>query len=64
MEGRLEDRALAIRVDVVNRFGGGPLSWTGTNTVYAPRNRRRVISGVDALDIDRSPGAHVPRRRG
>ena len=47
MEGRFEDRALVVRVDVVEPIRGGPLSWTGTNTVGAPRKTRRVISGVE-----------------
>ena len=49
MEGRLEDGALVVRVDIVEPIRGRPLSWTGTNTACAPRKTRRVISRVDAV---------------
>ena len=47
VEGRLDDRALVVRVDVVGPIWRGPLNWTWTNTVCAPRKTRGV--GVDAV---------------
>ena len=47
VEGRLDDGALESTSQ--NRSGGGPLSWTGKNTVCEPQKIGRVISGVDAV---------------
>jgi hypothetical protein len=51
VEGRLEDRALVIRLDSTskNRPDGGTLTWKGANTACSPQNTCRVISDVDAV---------------
>ena len=47
-KGDSKDCALVVRVDV---SGGGPLNWTETNTVCAPRKVHKVILGVDAVGV-------------
>ena len=49
VEGHLEDRALIVRVGVVERIGRRSAQLGGTSMVWAPRKTRRVISGVDPV---------------